>query len=81
MPKRLTHGSVRGIANALSYALTQVRPDPSDERVSQKKRTEQMIQWETDLFAVSMALQLATGYDDTAFRRKCQGPKDRGENP
>jgi len=79
MPRRLTHGSVRGIANALSYALVQARPDDEGPGAGQDVLRVRMGQWESDVFAVSLALQLATGYDDTTFRRKCQGPKDRGE--
>ena len=76
MPKT-TKPAGRTIARALSFALIQARPEPYPPGGPKpfSTRATQMEQWETDVMAVSMALALLFNYDDTRFRRECQGPK------
>jgi len=64
-------------------ALIHARPEsePGAGPWALKKQRAQMEQWETDVFSVSLALELAGVYDGKHFRAQCQGPKDRGENP
>lgn len=80
MPKTIPP---RRIVEALAYALTQVRPEAQEPGAGERRDVLQgrMDQWETDVMCVSLALVHLGAYDDTRFRAKCQGPKDRGENP
>ena len=82
MPRKLSAGSAAGLARALSYALVQVRPEAEgSEPWAEKKYRAQYAQWEMDVLAVSAVLFEGLRYDDSHFRRMCNGPKDRGENP
>lgn len=74
MPK--TRPSATSVAKALSFVLIQARPEPSAGRAVDVSAA--MVQWETDVLAVSLAVQTLTGYDDSRFRRDCQGPKGEG---
>lgn len=55
-------------ARSVAFALVQARPEPEAGRAA-------MLQWETDVMAVSLAVRHLTGYDDSRFRIDCQGPK------
>lgn len=68
--------SPKKLIDGISYALRQTRPDPAE---SPRSRAD-FDQWETDVLAVSLAIEYATpGLGNYRFRMKCQGPKDRGQ--
>ena len=71
MPKS---AAPKTIARTLARALVHARPEPEAGRAS-------MAQWETDVFSVSLAVQMLGLYEDGRFRTLCQGPKDTGEEP
>jgi len=71
MPKT---AAPRTIVSIVSRALVHARPEPAAGRAA-------MVQWETDVFSVSLAVQLLGLGDDSRFRTLCQGPKDTGDQP
>lgn len=62
------------VVAALAYALCQARPEV---------RGVSMRQWETDEFAVRLALERLYGsrFDGAKFSQVVRGPKDDGSNP
>lgn len=77
MPKTMPRRpSVRATSRALSYALTQARPEPPSQMDGEGRAA--MLQWETDVFAVSLVLEQLEVCSADRFRHECQGPKDTG---
>ena len=68
--------SPRKMVEQIAYALRQTRPDPGENA----RARADFDQWETDVLAVSLAIDYAApGLGNYPFRMKCQGPQDRGQ--
>ena len=77
MPKKPTRPSARAVSKALAYVLRQARPEPPSQ-MDGEGRAAIMLQWECDVFAVSLALEQLEVCSAERFRHECQGPKDTG---